>query len=84
MKLFTIKNNETGETKGLDLTQTLDLTYFDLIQEAINHNPDDYDNDEIKLLMAGWDIGWYTQFQNELDLLSEPLTAGRYTITPIN
>jgi len=84
MKLFTVKNNETGETKGLDLTATLDLTYFDLIQETINHNPDDFDNDEVKALMGGHDLGWYVQFQNELDQLSDPLTAGRYTITPIN
>jgi len=84
MKLLTVKNNQTGETKGLDVTATLDLTYFDLVQEHINNNPDDYDNDEIKALMGGWDIGLYTDFKSALHDLDAPLTVGRYTITPIN
>lgn len=83
MGLYIIKNEETGLTKGYDITTTLNLVYFDLMQEAINTAPDDISNDEVKALMGGWDIGWYVDFQNELDQISEPLTAGRYTITPV-
>jgi hypothetical protein len=83
MKLYTVTNNQTGVTRGLDLKQTVDLVYFDAIQECINQNPDDYDNDEIKAIMGGWDIGWYTDIQNELDQIAEAVTVGRYTVTPI-
>jgi hypothetical protein len=83
MKLFTVKNNETGETKGLDLTATLDLTYFDAVQEYINHNPDEFTDDEVKVAMGGWDIGIYTDFQNELDQLDKETVVGRYTVTPL-
>lgn len=84
MKLFTIKNNETGETKGLDLTQTLDLTYFDLIRLELDSYPNAYPEYEKDLLMTVWTMGFFKKFLMDLGELNEPLTAGRYTITSIN
>lgn len=84
MKLFTVTNNETGEVKGLDLKATLDLTYFDAIEETIKQAPEEFDADEIAELRATHDIGYYVDFQNSLDQLSQPLDIGRFTITPIN
>lgn len=83
MKLYTVTNNQTGVTKRLDLKQTVDMIYFDAIQDVINENPDAYSNDEIKAIMGGWDIGMYTDIQNDLDQLSEETKVGRYTVTPL-
>ncbi len=83
MKLYTVKNNETGETKGLDLEQTLNLTYFDVIKENIKANPDDFSEDDIKDMLETHDIGAWVDMQNELDQLSEAVTVGRFTITPV-
>jgi hypothetical protein len=82
-KLYIVKNEETGVTKGIDLTQTVDLVYFDAIQETISQNPDDFDNDEVKALMGGWDIGYYTDLQSMVHQMFEVTKIGRYTVTPV-
>lgn len=84
MKIFTIKNSETGVVKGYDLEATTDLVYFDAIQDGINENPDAYSNEEIKAIVGGWDMGIYADLQNELDQISEEMIIGRYAVTPLN
>jgi hypothetical protein len=82
MQLFTVKNNETGVIKGLSQEPALDLIYFDAIQAYIDY-VGGFTNDEIKAVLGGYDMGYYVEFLNELDQLSEPMTVGRYTVTPI-
>lgn len=84
MNLYTVKNNETGETKGLDLKATVDMIYFDAVAQGIKDYPEEYSEFDHAELMRVADIGLYRDLQEMIEDLGEPHTFGRYTVTPIN
>jgi hypothetical protein len=83
MNLYTVKNNETGETRGLDLNATVDTIYFDAVIDNIRRSPGEYTGEDAKDLLTKRDKSFHAELRCELSDLENITTYGRFEVTPL-